>query len=281
MTSIKPLDEVTRERVYEYADAVHRQFRSCVRPIYGAKPGGIPELIGSCVLLRLCGVRYGITAAHVIDQLSESHLYVAGIAGGEPVQILDEVVFTQAPGDRRQDDHRDFAFYRIPENRFRLLGDASCVEVDDVSRNRASFDHRLYMALGYPISKNRGRRRINPRERSIISTSWRYVEGVTPMPKLAAELGISGELHFFQPYSKYSRDSSGKRVSSVSPRGLSGGALVDLGNFASMESYDPRVAAAGHLAGIVIARYPRHGALASIRIQPVIDAIIGRYHRDR
>ena len=278
MPLIELLDESFRNCLYEYSGATHQQFKTSVRPVYGAAREAIPELIGSCVLLRVNGVRYGVTASHVIDHISESHLYIGGSAISRPAEIHGEIISTAAPEGNRDNDHHDFSFFQIPEESFLQLGEAECIEVADISHNRTSFDSRLYMAMGYPISKNRGRTRINPSTNSIKATSWTYIEGVKPMRELAAEIGVSGENHFFQPYGKYSMDSDGQRVSSVSPKGLSGGALIDLGNFASPDKYDPSARIVGHLAGIFIAMYPNYEAVSSVRIQPVLDAIHNRFH---
>lgn len=270
MSQFLLLDELVRQRIHECSVAAHNAFRASVRPIYAAVSRRTPELIGSCILLRVDGTRYVVTAAHVIDHLDSSNLYVGGTVGTEPVQLLGKIISSKAPEGQRNRDHLDLALCQISDDRFRALGEVACIEASDVAKNQASTDHRIYMAMGFPLSRNRGR--VIAAKRSIAMTSWRYVEGISPIPALAAEMGVSGHDHFFQRYEKLSKDAGGNSVSSISPRGLSGGATVDLGDFGTVEVFN-NTGTTGLLAGMVIEKNSRHRALVSVRIHKILEAI--------
>jgi hypothetical protein len=56
-------------------------------------------------------------------------------------------------------------------------------------------------------------------------------------------------------------------------KGLSGGALIELGDFSLAESYARDPTRSALLAGMVIEYHGDHHALVSIRIDPVINSI--------
>ena len=268
---IEPLDQAVRKRIYEVSDAAHQKFQSSVRPIFRALKGERLELFGSCLLLQVDGTKYIATAAHIADSIPESRLYVAGTENTQPVQIVGTIYSTKAPSADRKRDKLDIAFAILSDDAAKRLGAVTFTNANAICHNQASPAHRRYMAIGYPISRNKGK--INHQEHSMKLVSWRYVAGVSNIPALETELGVSGDYHFFQTYSKYSKDAEGNKVSSVSPRGLSGGALVDLGNFSSMQSFESAKPFSGTLAGMVIEKHKSHSALVAVYIQKVIEAI--------
>ena len=264
-----PLDELYTKRLHECADGAVAQFGSAVRPIYGAKPRLTPEPIGSCFLLQVKTHRYVVTAAHVGDHLETLSLFIGGTS--DPVQVLGTFISTKAPNGDRKRDKNDFAFCALSDDAVKRLGDVTFIAASDVSHNRAAMEHRVFMLMGYPLKKNR--RRIDGRARIIRPVRSRYIQGVKPMPELAAALGVSGDDHLFQPFDEYSNDTEGNRVLTMNPRGSSGGPLIDLGNFASPEIFVPDAVRAARLAGMFIERNEEHQAYVHIRIQKILDAI--------
>ena len=269
--SIKTLDQVVTARIYELSDAAHEKFRPSVRPIYGASKGMRPELIGSCLLLYVDGTDYVATAAHIADSIPKTNLYVAGAENTGLVQLVGTIKLTKAPSEDRRKDKLDIAFVPMSAHSVKQLGAVTFIDANDVSHNRANTEHRQYMAIGYPLSRNK--RTINQENHSVKMFSWRYVAGVKHLPALERAMGVSGDYHFFQTYDKYSRDHEGGKVSSVNPCGLSGGALVDLGNLSSMDSFESETPFSARLAGMVIERHDAHKALVALHIQKVIEAI--------
>jgi hypothetical protein len=60
-----------------------------------------------------------------------------------------------------------------------------------------------------------------------------YTTGVETMPKLATALGVSGNEHYFMRFGKHAFAADGEHMNTFGPGGLSGGALLDLGDFSS------------------------------------------------
>lgn len=275
---IRSLGQAFRERIYECSDAAHHNFHTSVRPLFAASKGHNLKHIGSCLLLQVDGINYVATAAHITDNIPQHELYVIGTEHTEPVQLVGIIYSTQAPDGDRSRDKLDIAFTSISVDAATQLGTVTFINADEVSHNRVNLERRLYMAIGYPISKNRGK--VNHNEHWIKTVSWRYVAGVENVPALAEEMTISGDDHLFLRYDKYSKDAEGRKVSSVSPRGLSGGAMVDLGDVYSMDMFESATPFAGRLAGMVIEMHKTHRALVAVRIQKIIQAIRQGYRSD-
>jgi hypothetical protein len=88
----------------------------------------------------------------------------------------------------------------------------------------------------------------------------------------AAELGVSGADHLFLSWNTLSFAGTGVRVNTFGPCGLSGGALLDLGEFASPESFE-RDAGGSLLTGMIIEYHEEHRALVAVKIRSVIAGI--------
>jgi hypothetical protein len=100
-----------------------------------------------------------------------------------------------------------------------------------------------------------------------------YTANVEAMPDLAAKLGVSGAEHFFLCFEKRAFTGQGASENTFGPKRLSGGALLDLGDFISPESYarDPKSSAL--LSGMVIEYYEEYRALVAVRIYGIVNGI--------
>lgn len=77
----------------------------------------------------------------------------------------------------------------------------------------------------------------------------------------------------FLRFEKRSFAGDGACENTFGPRGLSGGALLDSGDFTSAESYARDPAGSALLAGMVIEYHREYHALVSVRIDTVINGI--------
>jgi hypothetical protein len=265
---IEPFDP--RDRFTLQAE---RDFRASVRPVYGnsaAEPR--PEHIGSCLLLSVDGVPIVATAAHILDQIDERALYIAGLPGTSPVPIFGGArTATPKPDRNRNSDHFDTAIWQPPPHSVNALGPVDFLDASRISDNREPSAGRLYTAIGYPVSRNK--KAVNHATRSISTHMSMYTADVEEMPELAYKLGVTGSDHLFLRFETQAFTGDGERVNTFGPRGLSGGALLDLGEFDSPESYarDPKRSAL--LAGMVIEYYKKHRALMAVRIGPIVNGI--------
>jgi hypothetical protein len=250
-----------------------REFRSSLRPIYrnsARKPR--PVHVASCLLLNIDGVQTICTAAHVADHSKEYDLYVGGVVGGHPIHIpRDALISTPAPGGDRAADHFDYAFWHPSSpSAVAMLGEVEFLNVSEIAVEHAPTPTRLYTSIGYARSRNKDK--INHSRKTIETRISMYSAHAEEMTELAEQLGISGAEHIFLHWEPLSFTGTA-RMNTFGARGLSGGALLDLGEFDSDESYERDPKRNAKLAGMVIEYYKEHRALVSVNIRTVIDGI--------
>jgi len=270
MARIIMLDEAVNHRIAKCHKHVGDSYHRSVRPVYASIKGAHPELIGSCVLIALEDRKFIVTAAHVVDWSDTHSLYVAGRVGTEPMQMLGTIYQTKHTGGRNSDKY-DTAFWRVSEADVTRLGDVKFLSKSDFGHNKVPPSGRLFMTVGYPLSRNKNK--IDYSEKTIRSLAWRYTGPVENIPELSKKLGVSGEDHLFLKFNKNSTKLYGGKVSSINPRGISGGALIDIGNFSDMTEYADGRECKGLLAGMIIEKNKKHRALIAIKIQYIVDAI--------
>lgn len=271
---IDPIDP--RDRFTLQAE---RDFRPSVRPIYRntSTIDGRPLHIASCLLLNIDGTLIVSTAAHVMDHLRESPLYVGGAIGAGLVPIAGgKIRSTSAPNGDRRSDRFDSAFWEPPPSAVTAMGKVEFLDDTRLSREVPT-PSRLYTAIGYPVSRNK--KAIDHAGRSITTRISMYTANVEEMPALAIKLKASGAEHFFLRFERRAFTGIGASENTFGATGLSGGALLDLGDFTSPESYarDPRHSAL--LSGMVIEYHKEHRALVAVRIDSIVRGIRNALNR--
>lgn len=246
------------------ADAATAAFRASVRPIYDATVRKTAEQIGSCVLLEVDGNRFVVTAAHVIHKNAWTTLYIGG--SDILVPLVAEFGATTAPRDNRNLDHYDFAFAPLDADTIAALGAVHFLTAAEILPS-VSTPGRLFTALGYPNSQNK---RVNVAAKTVRCTLYRYSSVHRLDRKLARRLKITGEHHLFIDHGDHAADENGQKALAISPKGMSGGAVVEatetsLAFFRGSRHTVPR------LAGFVV---EKHGnTLLATRIDAIVAAI--------
>ena len=132
-------------------------------------------------------------------------------------------------------------------------------------------EDRHYLAMGYPVSRNK--RNVNNERKSIKTSLSKYTSELDTDPTIAQTYGVSGQKHLFLKFQKYSETGAGEKRKTFAPVGLSGGPLIDLGNFASPERYSDDSKNIGHVSGMIIERMSNEKVLVAIRIREIVAAI--------
>lgn len=251
-----------RKIMNQCADNGTTQFISAIRPIYGSTESGEPDHMGTCILLDIKNNKYLLTAAHILDNNEYSSLYVGG---NTLVLIENEFNLTKMPQSGRQDDHYDFAWCQLSDDFICKLGDVSFVSEGQISSNHIGCKGKFYLALGYPNTQNKN---VSNSKKTVTSNYMSYLSTIKHNKKFCKKLGISGEDHIFLDYSKYSKDSNGLKVSSFAPRGVSGGAIIYVGNIVNPERLE------SHLAGMLIEYHKDYQIMLAVKISIVINEIL-------
>jgi hypothetical protein len=269
MGPIRTLSELVREKLDQAADSGADQFITAIRPIYGASSHGRPEHIGSGLLLLWKGKRYLVTAAHIIDQNIESTLYLG--VGSYLQEISAEFFCTNKPDNERSKDYYDFAWVELTKLSLEGCDDLPFVSESMLSLESSCPDDNAYLVLGYPNSKNKKYDNMN---NSVTPKCIKYTSTLKQDKSWATERSLSGNEHILLKYhSKYARDSDGNKINALSPKGASGGALIDMGALHQVDAYKPNHAPTGRLVGMIIEKSAKHGVLVAVKISTILEQI--------
>lgn len=269
MGEIVTVNEAVREKMNQAADLGATQFINSIRPIYGAKLGGTPLHIGTCLLVEWNDEYYLITAAHILDQNKETTLYVG--VGGELCKLIGECQVTCSPEGKREGDHFDFAWMKLSESSLKEYKSFDYIKEHQMMPEHSSPGAHLHLALGYPNSKNKKCDNVN---NTVTPKYMKYTSTILDRPELCREYGVSSEVHLFLGFDKkQARDEDGNIISALSPQGSSGGAFIDMGNVSHPDSFRPGHEPQGRLAGMVIQSSSKYQVLVAVRIHSILKNI--------
>ena len=270
---ILTVKEAALERLEHCTKEVSSRVVQAVRTVYRQRDHDErPEAIGTCFLLQDGPRKYLVTAAHIFDFAEENSIYVAG----EISLVRLNGAFWVTPkidGSRREDKH-DVAFQLLSEDMVGKLGAVLYLNADEISLNRGSMDGRMYIAMGYPSSRNKPNQVDLPRKH-VKARAWTYASTAFTEPSKYYATGASESVHILIKHShKYSRTFGGHRTQSVRPQGASGGVLIDLG-LPDPNSLRPGVPCIGKLAGMLIEKHNDHDAIVAVKIEVILGAMRG------
>ena len=92
-------------------------------------------------------------------------------------------------------------------------------------------------------------------------------------PKLTRRLNSREDQHIFVRFAKHAQDADGVEMKTFYPEGLSGGALLDLGDFTSYDIYAGDTKHRARLAGVIIEYHEDRRALVAVKIGPIVSGI--------
>lgn len=248
--------------------AASKKYKCTTMPIYGSDKNYNPYHIGTCFILDIEGYKYLVTAAHIVDEAKNTTLYIPGAKDLVPIE--GEFYCTTPVSCKRDDDHYDYAWLNITGDFFNRLENSNYILETDISNNNLSPEKRVYLAIGFPRSKNK---KANPKTKILKPKFARYYSTWKAMPELYAELNLTGDSHISIDYKQQSRDEVGDIVNSFSPVGMSGGLMIDLGRIVTPDELSRSEAYSGLVSGLLIEYHKNHNAILSIKMNEVVNSI--------
>ena len=177
---------------------------------------------------------------------------------------------SRPPGGRKKDRY-DFAVAKLSPATYAALGEVGYISDDELLLQDAPFRGHLRIVLGYPNSKNK---KIDHANKVVRSELWRYGGTAGRGEALQTKLKISGRNHLSIAFNhKYSRAADGSVVNSISPLGISGGAVFDAGNLADPNNLRPDAHMRSQLAAIVIEYHADCNQILATRLRTILKAI--------
>jgi hypothetical protein len=266
---IKTVNEVVHERMNECVGVLVKRFMKSVRPIYGSTERGTPHHIGSCVLLEINKKKYLVTAAHVIDHNEITTLYVSG--SEDLVQITAKAIMSKSDNNNRNDDKLDFAILPLSDCILSKLEDVVFLNESDMLCSDSQKDGNLYLALGFPNSKNKKIDNIN---KKVTQNPFVYSSTLKTQLELFNEIGAKPDFHYLLDFcGKHSKDENNNVVNSISPVGASGGALFFIEGMNNPENYRQSSDCSGKLVGILIENHKKQKIIMATKISVVKRAL--------
>lgn len=272
--SILSLQQLGPIVMRERAERARRSFRNSVWPIYGSKKGNIEKvtqrdlcLVGTGVLISIQSRYYVITAAHVTDKLYQTPLWIPRGEDFWPIHgMLHETI---PPQGGRNLDIFDCCWIEVSADDQAQFRHAIFLTIEHLSHNRASYQNRFLMAYGYPSSKNK-----KFMSETIQTRALSYTGSSLEQDESTEEFMARRTQHIFLHYPNTSVENEATESHNpIKPNGMSGGALIDLGDFSIPENSTQSGGASPLLAGILLEYHKKYKAIVAVNIRFVTNAI--------
>ena len=89
------------------------------------------------------------------------------------------------------------------------------------------------------------------------------------------EIGVTQDNHLLLNYDfKFSSDDKGNKTNSVNPTGMSGGALIELGNFSNPQIFKPGQPCSCRVVGMVIEGYKEKKVVLVVKLDFIVKQIL-------
>lgn len=216
------MPNVNRDRTEAAQIAAMEAYASCVRQVVFWDRRGEPELVGSCVLMRIGERHFALTAAHVTDTLVErGHIMLGGTQS--LVELAPKAYGTEIPaGGTRDDDRIDLSFVELTDEQATDLGECLWLSPTDIEVEKIPPGaEQPYLAIGYPWRKAR-----LVRAEGRLGTVPNGFADMLAGEKLYAATGYDPEKHVLVNFHrKRVVSKAGRGVPMVKPHGMSGGGL--------------------------------------------------------
>jgi hypothetical protein len=234
------MDLILKRADFGYPAAAKLQ--AAVLPVF-LEPGGrrTPVQVGSCVVVAIEEETFAFSAAHVFDDFDTSPIQVGC---GKQLIYLSGERYSSAPGESgsHRDDPVDASVLRIQGHVPDVLR-SRALSLDNLDPNPPSDSRYIQFALGYRTSQSRTTGRVLSAQLDLIP-SFEFDGGVYQA------LGMDRVRFTASAYDdEVPRD--GKWQTSPRPKGMSGGAILDIQGLPADLRLPPRETLDAKLCSIV------------------------------
>lgn len=233
---------------------------AAVLPVFD-RPRGRPEAVGTCVLAKIDGHGFILTAGHVLVDIYQAEGQFTVGLGGKTYAFHQERLAT-LPDD--PDDTGLIPLTPVHVAAMEAVGGAFLDEsMMDEGENASGLDHHnlitnVYAVLGFPGSRSRSR--IQHAKKHIKAKS--FSASVTLAPTSTYPDGLTHETHILLDYDQRGIVQGGHRVIPPGVHGMSGGGVF------RFRRGQPKTI---KLVGILIEQHKALGILAGTRIATVAN----------
>lgn len=259
MTLLHP-DDAVRSVVGKSIDLVTTQLSSCVGSVHVVVDGEI-EKVASCVFASFRGVRYVVTATHVLTNNLRLPIVI---------QSSDGICsFKGTFRFLRDSSVLDIAIARLSSELCDALSGACFYDLANIMPNDVAPPGHRYVVFGFPNSKNR---RISglklPLKRQSVGLLTRSAELLFPnTPPIDVRRHIPLEWNARNVVLL-----DGTQRNPPAPEGLSGGAVIDLGDIDDLDVLASEKPPKPKIVGVV-SSWPQKKLIIGDRLSAMITAL--------
>jgi hypothetical protein len=255
--------QYARELLQKAPQALREKYGESLRQVFSVTEYDTPHPLGSGVLIRFGSYHFLVSAAHVLDHLRSSTLYIGGNVG--LVEVRGTASSTISPTGVRADDTIDIGYVKLDESAVDELGSVSFLGPDDLDPNDAPGPTNLYIGLGFPAKSSK-----KDLNQKIVRSRMISVTG-SVNETMYAELGLQEESHILINYDRENMVRDGVKQAAPKPEGMSGGGLW------RFDATNLRPSRIGKLVGILTEYRDRKRYMLATRISVVIESIRNEY----
>ena len=241
-------------------------FKSAVRPLYSVTPAYRPRHAGSCVLVVDNGIRYLVTAAHVIDEAKDSVIYIGTDDGF--VELVGDWFLTDAPDGDRNEDQIDIAVARLGNSTLCELGDMHFIPPESCLLDGLPNDQPYSVALGWPSKLNEN---FDAAKRSVKPEAVSFLSSRESNDTTIIRMGGDVEHNCLLAYHpKWAINAVGDKERTGVGLGMSGGALFLAPDVHRSVAQLPGWRCQGKLIGVLIERDPNRRVLFFTQVRMIL-----------
>ncbi len=249
------------------ADRLSRRALEVTTPVYRTGEHGTPESEGTGVLFALGGIRFLLTAAHVLEHLHDGGLTAQ--AGGVLAYIGGDVTYLYDASRRSSDeDLVDIRIVRLAGQDWMATPLDRFLQWDELDHEPPSPQRHAFALLGYPWSKQpRG-----PQGTEMEAYAYRVL-GLECESATYEQLGANPQVSLLIGFDKGHTWGPEGQLTAPDLYGASGCGLWRFGRRIREAVRPPRLSAIG-------VRWERQGRVKHVRgtrITPILAAIAQRY----
>lgn len=273
--SVERIEQVISATRTRLGHLAHELIRPCTVAIYGQPVGEPIKQVGSATLLEDRGRKILVTAAHVFAAEKGTSFWIVGPSGLIGISGDDQLLYClDSPDDTQASDTFDLAIIDLSADQVRALEGLIFIPMHSVGDHDSDAKQRLLIISGYPNSKNK---RAVVASKPIVQHSICLSTISSPSSEWVGKLEFNPYQNFLLAAPSMSSDASGNEQRTLSVRGMSGGPIVDLGEWSLPDVLSGKLTPTPRVIGILTRHIKKHELFVGSKLRPALPVLFKGY----